>query len=295
MHVPSEPIDPRKPGVMEALCDDDALRVWEQLRIRGEPTDAATVSSELGFAVVRVQRGLDLLEWAELVRKFPASRTRRAITYAVRAEKLVVVASNDAAGNSCLLKLWKVAERRDLDIVKSMKTLEQRSRGEWHFQQVTDFKASRAEIKILQRLFYELSAHLLELARRTDSPGAAQEERFHHAFQLRASGLHGPVARLPELHLLTEQAVTDQRRGRVAPPTSLGRRELEIARLLHAGKSRAEVAGELGISVQTVGSHCKRIFEKLNIRRVTELSRFDFSAASVAPAPRGARASRRPR
>jgi len=55
--------------------------------------------------------------------------------------------------------------------------------------------------------------------------------------------------------------------------TNLSTRENEIARLVAHGLSNDEVAKKLHISVETVKSHLKHIFQKLNVSNRTELSR----------------------
>jgi DNA-binding NarL/FixJ family response regulator len=51
----------------------------------------------------------------------------------------------------------------------------------------------------------------------------------------------------------------------------LSDRELEVFRLLAAGRETSEIAKELSISLKTVQSYCARIKEKLNLRNATEL------------------------
>ena len=53
----------------------------------------------------------------------------------------------------------------------------------------------------------------------------------------------------------------------------LTRREYETAQLAAEGKTNAEIAAELGISVNTVKMHLKSVFEKLQIKRRIELTR----------------------
>jgi DNA-binding NarL/FixJ family response regulator len=50
-----------------------------------------------------------------------------------------------------------------------------------------------------------------------------------------------------------------------AAETDLSRRELEVLRLLVAGKENAEIAQVLSISPQTVKNHTSRILAKLNV------------------------------
>lgn len=58
------------------------------------------------------------------------------------------------------------------------------------------------------------------------------------------------------------------------PVTSLTPRERQVALLIADGYSDAEAARELFVSPQTVNSHLKAIYQKLNIRRRTQLSTF---------------------
>jgi DNA-binding NarL/FixJ family response regulator len=51
----------------------------------------------------------------------------------------------------------------------------------------------------------------------------------------------------------------------------LSDRELEVFRLLAAGRVNSEIAGDLSVSLKTVQSYCARIKEKLNLSNATEL------------------------
>jgi DNA-binding NarL/FixJ family response regulator len=51
----------------------------------------------------------------------------------------------------------------------------------------------------------------------------------------------------------------------------LSDRELEVFRLLAAGRETPDIARDLSVSLKTVQSYCARIKEKLNLRNATEL------------------------
>jgi len=51
----------------------------------------------------------------------------------------------------------------------------------------------------------------------------------------------------------------------------LSDRELEVFRLLAAGRETSEIAKDLSVSLKTVQSYCARIKDKLNLRNATEL------------------------
>jgi DNA-binding NarL/FixJ family response regulator len=59
--------------------------------------------------------------------------------------------------------------------------------------------------------------------------------------------------------------------GSADETTLLSDRELEVFRLLAAGRINSEIAGDLSVSLKTVQSYCARIKEKLNLRNATEL------------------------
>jgi len=54
----------------------------------------------------------------------------------------------------------------------------------------------------------------------------------------------------------------------------LSERELRVLRLIAAGLSNQEIASELVVSVNTVKTHIKRIYDKLGVHsRVTAIER----------------------
>lgn len=50
----------------------------------------------------------------------------------------------------------------------------------------------------------------------------------------------------------------------------LSRRELEVLSLVAAGLSNKEIAGKLFVSVNTVKTHLKKVYEKLEVNRRTQ-------------------------
>jgi len=58
-----------------------------------------------------------------------------------------------------------------------------------------------------------------------------------------------------------------------SPLGDLSDRELEVFRLIGAGKTTAEVAEQLHLNIHTVETYRQRIKSKLNLRNTAELSR----------------------
>lgn len=53
---------------------------------------------------------------------------------------------------------------------------------------------------------------------------------------------------------------------------TLTNREREILMLIRMGKTNAEIAGHLELSINTVKTHAKNLFRKLGVRNRTEAS-----------------------
>lgn len=56
------------------------------------------------------------------------------------------------------------------------------------------------------------------------------------------------------------------------PTKTLTSRERDILMLLRLGKTNDEIANQLGLSVNTVKTHLKNLFRKLEVRNRTEAS-----------------------
>ena len=55
-----------------------------------------------------------------------------------------------------------------------------------------------------------------------------------------------------------------------APLAQLSQRENEVLVLIAAGKTDKEIAGEIHLSLNTVRTYCKRIYQKLEVKNRTE-------------------------
>ena len=64
---------------------------------------------------------------------------------------------------------------------------------------------------------------------------------------------------------------------RSAAETGLSRREVEVLRLICAGRSDQQIADELFVSIKTVHSHLDRIRDKTGARRRPELVRYGIA------------------
>jgi DNA-binding NarL/FixJ family response regulator len=60
----------------------------------------------------------------------------------------------------------------------------------------------------------------------------------------------------------------------MSPHESLSNRELEVMRMVAAGKSLKEIAGALSLSVKTVGAYHTRLLDKMGLKSDVEITRY---------------------
>jgi two-component system, NarL family, invasion response regulator UvrY len=65
-----------------------------------------------------------------------------------------------------------------------------------------------------------------------------------------------------------------QRETSQSPHESLSNRELQVMRMVAAGKSLKEIAGTLSISVKTVGTYHTRLLDKMGLKSDVEVARY---------------------
>lgn len=85
----------------------------------------------------------------------------------------------------------------------------------------------------------------------------------------------------PEVAGAVVDAVRDT--GADAPGARLGRRELDVLRLIADGHRSAAIAEKLHISVSTVEVHRRNIMRKLDLHSVAELTRYAVRSRLVEP------------
>ena len=93
--------------------------------------------------------------------------------------------------------------------------------------------------------------------------GLSDPRQLFAAFEERPAEPSGPaVQRISPLTAL------------LRAPAGLTAREIDVLRLVAVGRSDAEVAGQLYLSVRTVNAHLRSIYRKAGVRSRAAASRF---------------------
>jgi len=86
---------------------------------------------------------------------------------------------------------------------------------------------------------------------------------------------------LPELGAATDLSTVDGLRGSAADTGGLSPRELEVVRLVAAGRSNQAIAAELVLSEKTVARHLSNIFGKLGVSSRTAAAAYAYERGLV--------------
>ena len=86
-----------------------------------------------------------------------------------------------------------------------------------------------------------------------------------------------------ELGAATDLSVVDGLRGSAVDTAGLSPRELEVVRLVAAGRSNQAIAAELVLSEKTVARHLSNIFTKLDVGSRAAATAYAYEHGVVEP------------
>ena len=258
-----------------------AYQRGEVRRLQGESEEAEAAYRQATRFGREPQPGLALLRLAQGNAEAAAAAIRRAVSETTQPLKRaallpaymeVMLACGDvAAARSACRELDEIARRQGTDLLDAMAA---QARGELAFAE-GEAQAALVALRRACQAWRELDAPH-EAARTRVLLGLTCRslgDEDTAAFELEAArGVFaelGAAAALAWVDSLTDQALGEEAHGLTA-------RELEVLRLVAAGKTNRDIASTLVISDRTVARHLQNIFAKLRVSSRTAASAFAF-------------------
>jgi DNA-binding CsgD family transcriptional regulator len=136
-----------------------------------------------------------------------------------------------------------------------------------------DVEGALVSLRSASRAWTELEAPYEAARARVLVGCACRELGDEEAFVLE---LEAARSVFEELGAAPDVAAVDSLTGTAADAHGLTARELEVLRLVAAGKSNRDIAAELVISEHTVARHMQNIFRKLDVSSRTAASAFAY-------------------
>jgi DNA-binding NarL/FixJ family response regulator len=271
-------------GYGEILAGAAFYQLADLHRLRGELTDAEQAYREALRYGWEVQPGLSLLRLAQGRAAPAAAAIRRAVAEATEdrqkahllpAAVQILLAADDVPGATrAAAELARIADEYATPALEA---------GAVYAQGVLQLAEGSAEqaASSLRRAF--------QLWRELDVPYEAARVRVQIALTCRALGdedssaMELDAARhvFAELGAAPDIADVDKLRRRPAQAGGLSPRELDVVRLVAAGRSNQAIAAELYLSEKTVARHMSNIFVKLGVGSRTGAAAYAFEHGLV--------------
>ena len=262
------------PGLVHVLRDIRTMQRWEILRRSQRGHAVAQLALESRSSLAETQEALDRLEAVGLVAKQRMNARTKQIRYRAAMERLVISFDKSVELDRDLMREvehgMREYSRSVIDGCDSIRRSNEK--GRVSVQGVTSVVLTVEDACAVRDAFRGAYALLVEAERRArQSEDSVEKRGYHLGFEMRE--LNQPELPMAEVFMV-EQTMFDEHRDLLCNAASmvLSPRELEVARALEAGKSRPQIARELGLSEHTVVTLSKRIYKKLGVHSRTELS-----------------------
>jgi ATP/maltotriose-dependent transcriptional regulator MalT len=247
-------------------------------RLRGEFADAEKAYRKASLLGSEPQPGLALMRAAQgnhdaaaaSIRRVVGETTdrfRRASLLPAFAEIMLAAGEIDEARRACR-ELAEICEECDSDMLRAML---EGTRGAVELA-AGDPASALVRLRAASRAWGELEAPYEAARARVLVGRACRALGDEEAFRLE---LEAARAAFEELGAVPDVAAVDSLTG-AAETHGMTARELEVLRLVAAGKSNREIAAELVISEHTVARHVQNIFRKLGVPSRTAASAFAY-------------------
>ena len=245
------------PAVVRAVRDPLTRSVFELVRRFSRAATPTEIGKLAGIKAADLRRALDLLEEAGVVGKRPAAGIRREPAFYALTEAIIVTfESSDKAQAAMVEELDRVMVEHARARIKEARNVRPFGVPGFHYRCYVPLRLTAEEIAELKEIMHRLNRFTDKVSSRKQVSDDLEPQDCNYQIQVDV----GPAA--PALEKLSEE----RRLDRLTP------REKQVALALAQGRSRPEIAVQLGLSVNTVASVGKRVYRKFGVSRRAELA-----------------------
>lgn len=257
------------------IADVQHTSAFEALRQSRRPAPVAELAVALGRTDQSVQRSLDLLERAGLVRPLAASKRSRRTRYQVTVEKILLLWDpSNPAHRALHARLGQSFERRSAANLEAALPFSEREpvrgyidrRMFWGYFEEDDLRHVKAIVGMLDLLMARVNArHVRDAGGKAVAAHRGRVPRcnYHVSFAIVPIPEEFPPPALVQVEGVRNTPYARRHRAALVFE-SLTPRERQVYELLLEDRSLAEIGRRLGISrptVATLAKHCYRKFE----------------------------------
>lgn len=267
-------IDIRDHPVVEVVSEPEFGGVFELVRRSGRPVTAAELVSASGLALPRMMECVDALVAAGLVRAIRPRAPRKVFAYEATCNRIVVVFdSHDEGDSQAVLRLQARATRDAEEALRARPaaSLDGTAGQAWHQTRIK-CRLRPEHMRGLGQRLHAVGEYLMQVASEApiDGPDASPLCNFVVGINLVPLDVRllpsAPIVAVPRTAVGSSIA-SDASTGFAG----LTIRERQVALALRDGRTRNQIARELGVSPNTVGTFTRKLYAKLGVHRRAEL------------------------
>lgn len=267
-------VDIRDRATVDVLSRPECGGIFEVIRRFGRAVPAAQVAEACGLPLTQAMEGIDALVSVGLVESVRPRAPRRVFAYRAACSRIVVIFDSRDPGESAeVLRLQRLATQ-DADEAMARvpdAPLDGVRGSAWHQTRIKCHLRPE-HLKGLGQRLHAVAEYLMQVALEEPPAGDSATPLCNFVVGMNLVPLQVPL--LPSAPIVAvprtaqHAAIASQRSTRFAGLTV---RERQVAVALRDGRTRIEIARDLGISPNTVGTITRKLYAKLGVHRRAEL------------------------
>lgn len=269
---PATALDIAAPGMLELLLDDETLGAWEMARRFGRAVSENDLAATLHKPARWITKAMSLLDTHGLVARVRAQPRLPRGGWRVTTDRILLAFDRSSPKHRALAERmvaeWTRRSRRLLDA--PARALD----GDlWEKRAFTLEHLDENELQELRVISGSLDAFMARVGAKYDGRPAGTPTLSNYCIALHVIPVSEPTPPPARIQLVpTDRLDSKAAKGPDAGMKNLSPRERDVVRLLSAGKTRARIAAELGITETTVRTLASRCYRKLGISGRRELA-----------------------